>query len=504
MKHIRIFDTTLRDGEQSPGFSMKKEEKILLAKGLEALGVDVIEAGFPVASSEDFEAVLEIGRLCKKAEVCALARCNEKDIACAINALQHAIKPRIHVFIATSDIHLTYKLKMSKTQVIEKAVKGVLQAKTFTPRVEFSAEDASRSDRDFLCEVLEAVIEAGADVLNIPDTVGYMTPQEYGELILYLKTHVKGVDKVILSTHCHNDLGMAVANSLAGVMSGAEQVECTINGIGERAGNAALEEIVMGLKTKQSIYQATTSIDTTKLVSTSNLLGEITGHKVPFNKAIVGKNAFAHGSGIHQHGMLCYSQTYEVMDPKEVGFQSTQIILSKHSGKHALKHRLEELGMDLAHLDMDQIFTQFKSLADRKKNIYDEDLMMLVIDQKPKEHFKLINVHTESQFGEGATVKISLQAGEKVIEICQKADGPVSAIYKALQSIPEIGEGTLQDFSIHSFTPDESALGVVSIQWEEAGGKIWQGNGKNLDIVMAAALAFVDLLNRRHTVKNKS
>ena len=502
MKYIRIFDTTLRDGEQAPGFAMKKEEKVMFAKQLEALGVDVIEAGFPIASPQDFEAVHAIAKACDHAEVCALARCNEKDIECAIKALECASKPRIHVFIATSEIHLKYKLKMSREEVVVRAVKGVGQARAFTPRVEFSAEDASRSDRKFLIEVLEAVIAAGADILNIPDTVGYMTPGEYGDLIKYLRENVKGIENVIISTHCHNDLGLAVANSLAGVLNGAGQVECTINGVGERAGNAALEEVVMTMRTRRDIYFTETAIETERLVNISQLLGEITGHKVPPNKAIVGKNAFAHGSGIHQHGMLSNNQTYEVMDPKDVGFHSTQIVLSKHSGKHALKHRIHALGFDVESLNIDEIFIAFKALADRKKCVYDEDLMMLLMDKKPKAHFELMSAHVDSKFGEGATAKVVIKAGDIIEERTEQADGPVSAIYKAIQSLCKL-DGALQDFSINSFTPGESAVGVVSIQWEDSDGQKWQGNGRDLDIVMAAAQAFIDMLNRRYTVKNK-
>lgn len=377
MKHIRIFDTTLRDGEQAPGFAMKKDEKLAFAKRLEALGVDVIEAGFPIASPQDFEAVFAIAESCRNVEVCALARCNEKDIDCAIRALEKAVLPRVHVFIATSELHMEHKLKMTRKEVIEKAIKGVKQARSFTSRVEFSAEDASRTDREFLVEVLEAVIEAGADVVNIPDTVGYMTPGEYGDLISYLCVNVKGIEKAIISTHCHDDLGLAVANSLTGVLNGAGQIECTINGVGERAGNAALEEVVMAIKTKSDIYGAKTSIHSQELVSISQFLSEITGHKAPPNKAIVGKNAFAHGSGIHQHGMLSNNQTYEIMDPKDVGFESTEIVLSKHSGKHALKYRLQRLGIDVGAF-MDELFDSFKTLADRKKCVYDEDLLILV------------------------------------------------------------------------------------------------------------------------------
>ncbi len=377
MKHVRIFDTTLRDGEQAPGFAMQKEEKVAFAKRLEALGVDVIEAGFPIASPQDFESVQAIAESCQNVEVCALARCNEKDIDCAIRALEKAARPRIHVFIATSEIHMQHKLKMTREEVIKKAIKGVSQARGFTSRVEFSAEDASRTDREFLVEVLEAVIAAGADVVNIPDTVGYMTPEEYGDLIAYVSGNVKGIEKAIISTHCHDDLGLAVANSLTGVLRGAGQIECTINGVGERAGNAALEEVVMAMKTKSDIYGAQTSIHTPGLVGISQALSEITGYKAPPNKAIVGKNAFAHGSGIHQHGMLSNHQTYEIMDPKDVGFESTEIVLSKHSGKHALIYRLQQLGIDVGAF-IDELFVSFKDLADRKKCVYDEDLIILV------------------------------------------------------------------------------------------------------------------------------
>ena len=377
MKHVRIFDTTLRDGEQAPGFAMKKEEKVAFAKRLEALGVDVIEAGFPIASPQDFESVQAIAESCQNVEVCALARCNEKDIDCAIRALEKAARPRVHVFIATSEIHMQHKLKMTREEVIKKAIKGVSQARIFTSRVEFSAEDASRTDREFLVQVLEAVIAAGADVVNIPDTVGYMTPEEYGDLIAYVRSNVKGIEKAIISTHCHDDLGLAVANSLTGVLRGAGQIECTINGVGERAGNAALEEVVMAMKTKSDIYGAQTSIHTPGLVGISQALSEITGYKAPPNKAIVGKNAFAHGSGIHQHGMLSNQQTYEIMDPKDVGFESTEIVLSKHSGKHALIYRLQQLGIDVGAF-VDELFVSFKDLADRKKCIYDEDLIILV------------------------------------------------------------------------------------------------------------------------------
>lgn len=377
---IKIFDTTLRDGEQSPGFAMNIKQKVLLAQQLEKLGVDVIEAGFPNASPEDFESVRVIGETCPKVEVCALARCHEKDIEAAIHALKGAAKPRIHVFVATSDIHLQHKLKITREQAIEKAVMGVKMARSFTSRVDFSPEDATRSDRRFLVEILSAVIEAGADTINVPDTVGYMTPQEYGDLIGFLNQNVPGIEKMIIATHCHNDLGLAVANSLAGVMQGARQIECTINGIGERAGNASLEEVVMSLKTRRDLYQATTNIDTIQLLATSHLLSEITGQKVQANKAIVGENAFAHGSGIHQHGMISERSTYEIMKPEDVGFSSTHIFLSKHSGRHGLVYRLKALGIDLPREKLDRVFVKFKDLADRKKQINDADLILLAAE----------------------------------------------------------------------------------------------------------------------------
>jgi len=328
-----------------------------------------------------------------------------------------------------------------------------------------------------------------------------MTPGEYGDLIKYIIDNVKGIEKTIVSTHCHNDLGLAVANSLAGVLNGAGQVECTINGIGERAGNAALEEVVMTMRTKPDIYSTTTFIDTTKLVSISHLLGEITGHKVPSNKAIVGKNAFAHSSGIHQHGILVNKQTYEIMDPKNVGFESTQLILSKHSGKHALEHRLQELGIDVENISMDEIFTAFKALADKKKKVYDDDLMMLVMDQKPKPYFVLISAEVKSKFKEKVVSKVTMKAGNAILKHTGRGDGAVAALYKAFRSACKI-EGGLQEFSINSFTPGESALAVVSIEWLDSNGDIWQGNGHDLDIVMAAGQAFIDMLNRRHMVKN--
>lgn len=492
---IKIFDTTLRDGEQSPGFAMNIRQKILLAKQLERLGVDVIEAGFPNASPEDFESVKLIAETCRTPEVCALARCHEGDIAATIRALESAAKPRIHVFIATSDIHLEHKLKISREKAIEKAVMGVRLARAFTPLVDFSPEDATRSDRGFLVEMLTAVIEAGAETLNIPDTVGYMTPQEYGDLIGFLKKHVPGIDNLIIATHCHNDLGLAVANSLAGILQGATQIECTINGIGERAGNASLEEVVMALKTRQDIYQVQTKVDTNQLLATSRLLTQITGQKVQANKAIVGKNAFAHGAGIHQHGMIAERSTYEIMKPEQVGFPSTNIYLSKHSGRHGLQHRLKDLGIELDVKKLDEVFIKFKDLADKKKHIYDEDLILLSTEGEVKRTFELISLKVNTQTHENVKIHVSFRMGDQEIEAFAEDNGPISALYKVIAE--HVGlEGFLTEFDIHACTPEHEALGIVLISWNEE-GIVWHGHGADTDIITASGQAFIDMLNRR-------
>ena len=492
---IKIFDTTLRDGEQSPGFAMNIRQKLLLAKQLEKLGVDVIEAGFPNASPEDFESVRLIAETCQKVDVCALARCHEKDIEAAIHALKEAVNPRIHVFIATSDIHLRHKLKISRAEAIKKAVMGVHMARSFTSRVDFSPEDATRSDRGFLIDILTAVIEAGVDTINIPDTVGYMTPQEYGDLIGFLRKNVPGIDAMIIATHCHNDLGLAVANSLAGVMQGARQIECTINGIGERAGNASLEEIVMALQTRKDLYQVSTNVETTQLLATSHLLSQITGQKVQANKAIVGKNAFAHGAGIHQHGMISERSTYEIMKPEDVGFSSTQIFLSKHSGRHGLGHRLNELGIDLQPDKLDQVFIKFKALADKKKHIYDEDLILLSTEGEYQRKYELISVHVVSGT-QGAKIQVSFRMGESVINVAAEDNGPITAVYKAIATHVQL-PGMLTEFNIHACTPEQEALGLAYITWQEDEKTVWQGHGADTDSVMAAGYAFIDMLNSR-------
>ncbi len=375
---IKIFDTTLRDGEQSPGASMNHEEKMLIAQALVDLGVDVIEAGFPIASPDDFKAVSEVAANFRGVEICGLARCNDADIDRAWEALRHAERPRIHVFLATSPIHREFKLKMSKEQVVERAVYGVRRAASYCDNVEFSPEDAGRTEADFLCEVVEAVIAAGARTVNIPDTVGYATPAEMGRIIRTLKDRVANIERAVLSVHCHNDLGLAVANSLAAVENGAGQVECTINGIGERAGNCSLEEVVMALRTRQDYYQCDTRINSKRLVPTSRLVSETTGLLVQRNKAIVGRNAFAHEAGIHQDGMLKERTTYEIMRPEDVGLSSTDLVLGKHSGRAALHDRLKRLGFELTGEDLNRVFDEFKRLADRKKEVLDDDLVSLV------------------------------------------------------------------------------------------------------------------------------
>lgn len=492
---IKIFDTTLRDGEQSPGFSMNLKEKLMMAQQLEKLGVDVIEAGFPIASPEDFEAVKKIGEMCSKSEVCGLCRCNEGDIEAAIKALEKAKKPRIHVFIATSDIHLEYKLKISRDEAVKKAIMAVKMAKQFTDMVDFSPEDATRSDWNFLKEILEEAIKAGADTLNIPDTVGYSTPEEFGALIKFIREEVKGADKVIISTHCHDDLGLAVANSLAGVRNGAGQIECTINGIGERAGNAALEEVVMAMRTRPDLFSESTNINTRQIFTTSKLLSQITGQKVQSNKAIVGRNAFAHEAGIHQHGVLANRLTYEIMRPEDVGVSFNQIVLGKHSGRNALADRLKQLGIEVGKERLDAIFTKFKVLADKKKNIYDEDLIMMAMDYDLNKKYDLVSARIYSEKDKLATAKAIIKIGEEMVEMECEGDGPVSALYAAIIKATEL-KGKLTAFNINALTPDKEAVGMVKIEWLDEDNKSWFGHGSDTDIVIGAGKALIDVLNR--------
>lgn len=494
-KKIKIFDTTLRDGEQSPGFSMNLREKLIMAKQLEALGVDVIEAGFAAASPEDFESVKQIGELCKNVEVCGLARCHEGDIDRTIEALQGAAKPRIHVFIATSDIHLEHKLKISREEAIEKAVMGVKRAKAFTDRVDFSPEDATRSDRDFLVKILTEAIRAGADTINIPDTVGYSTPEEFGDLMKFLIENVPGGDQVIWSTHCHNDLGLAVANSLAGVLNGATQIECTINGVGERAGNAALEEVVMAMKTRPDIFQIETNIVSEQLYPTSKLLSQITGQKVQANKAIVGKNAFAHEAGIHQHGVLANRMTYEIMSAESVGRDNQKLVLGKHSGRNALSDRLKSLGIEVDQQRLDELFKKFKALADRKKNIYDEDLILVSMDYDVEKKYDLRTAEVYSVKDGIASAKVTVKVGDQIEEIEAEGDGPVSALYACIIKATALS-GSLTNFVINALTPEREAIGMVNIEWTDLDGRTWYGHSSDTDVTIAAGKALIDVLNR--------
>jgi 2-isopropylmalate synthase len=509
-KEIIIFDTTLRDGEQSPGAAMTKEEKIRIARQLEKLGVNIIEAGFAAASPGDFDAIHTIAGLIHNSIVCSLARASENDVRRAgeaiTPAMQHDEKNgRIHTFIATSKIHMENKLRMTEDQVVERAVQAVKWALEYTHDVEFSAEDAVRSDIDFLVRVFDAVIEAGATTINVPDTVGYSIPAPWGERMTTLIKRVKNSNKVVWSTHCHNDLGMAVANSLAAVMSGARQVECTINGLGERAGNASLEEVVMAIKTRRDFFNLDTRIDTTQIVPTSKLVSTITGYPVQPNKAIVGANAFAHESGIHQDGVLKHRETYEIMRAEDVGWNTNKLTLGKLSGRNAFRTRLTELGIQLASDDaVNAAFARFKDLADKKSEIFDEDLHALVSDEfvaDASETFKLVYLQVTSQTGEipHAYVTISDNGAEKKAE--SDGGGPVDATFKAIESIVKSGV-ELQLYSVNNITSGTDAQGEVTVRFAK-GGRIVNGQGADTDIVIASAKAYLNGLNKLHAKSQK-
>lgn len=496
---LYIFDTTLRDGEQSPGASMNKEEKIRVAKALERLQVDVIEAGFPIASPGDFEAVHAVANAITDSTVCGLARAVDRDIDRAAEALKGARSARIHTFIATSPIHMEMKLRMAPDQVLEQAVKAVKRARQYTDNVEFSPEDAGRSEIDFLCRVLEAVIAAGATTVNIPDTVGYAVPEQFGALIHQLIERVPNSDKAIFSVHCHNDLGLAVANSLAAVINGARQVECTINGLGERAGNAALEEIVMTVRTRQDVFKCGVDhLDTTQIVACSRLVAGITGFAVQPNKAIVGANAFAHESGIHQDGVLKNPETYEIMRAQDVGWSANRMVLGKHSGRNAFRTRLRELGIEfLSEEELNDAFTRFKDLADKKHEIYDEDLQALVTEANlaaENERITLRYIRVCSETGEipQATVSIWIDGQEK--RAVAQGDGPVDAAFKAIESIVHSGI-QLQLYSVNAITSGTDSQGEVTVRVEK-GGRIVNGQGADTDIVMASAKAYIHALNK--------
>ncbi len=493
-----IFDTTLRDGEQSPGASMTRDEKVRIAKALEKMRVDVIEAGFPVASEGDFESVQAVAQTVRESTVCGLARALDRDIDRAGEALKSANSARIHTFIATSPIHMKMKLRMSPDQVVEQAVRAVKRARQYTDNIEFSPEDAGRSELDFLCRVIEAVIDAGARTINIPDTVGYNVPEQFGGLIKSLIEKIPNADKAIFSVHCHNDLGLAVANSLSAVMNGARQVECTINGLGERAGNASLEEVVMAVKTRQDVFPCETMLDTRQIVSTSRLVSSITGFAVQPNKAIVGANAFAHESGIHQDGVLKNRETYEIMRAEDVGWSANRMVLGKHSGRNAFRTRLQELGIILAsEEELNETFSRFKALADKKHEIYDEDIQALVSETNlaaEKEVVKLIYVRVCSETGETpkAVVAVSINGKEQQSEA--QGSGPVDAAFKAIESMVKSGSD-LQLYSVNNITSGTDSQGEVTVRLAK-GGRIVNGQGADTDIVIASAKAYVNALNR--------
>ena len=493
-----IFDTTLRDGEQSPGASMTKDEKVRIAKALEKMRVDVIEAGFPIASPGDFEAVQAVARSIKDSTVCGLSRALDKDIDRAGEALKDASSARIHTFIATSPIHMQAKLRMEPDQVLEQAVRAVKRARQHTDNVEFSAEDAGRSELDFLCRVIEAVIDAGATTINIPDTVGYNIPQQFGELIGNLMSRVPNADKAVFSVHCHNDLGLAVSNSLAAVLNGARQVECTINGLGERAGNASLEEIVMAVRTRQDVFSCDTDLDTTQIVPCSRLVSGITGFPVQPNKAIVGANAFAHESGIHQDGVLKSRETYEIMRAEDVGWSANRIVLGKHSGRNAFRTRCQEIGIEFeTEEELNLAFSKFKDLADKKHDIFDEDLQALVSEASTAvedECYKLLALRVCSETGETPVAGITLSVdGEEKAGECA-GSGPVDAAFRAIEEI--VSSGTqLQLYSVNNITSGTDAQGEVTVRLEKA-GRIVNGLGADTDIVIASAKAYLNALNK--------
>ncbi|SHH27750.1 2-isopropylmalate synthase [Desulforamulus hydrothermalis] len=495
---VYIFDTTLRDGEQSPGVSLNINEKLQIARQLARLGVDILEAGFPITSHGDFAAVQAVAREVRGVTVAGLARANFKDIDCAWEALRDAEQPRIHTFIATSDIHLQYKLRKNRDQVVEAAVAAVRHARKYTSDVEFSAEDASRSDVDYLARVFGEVIKAGATVINIPDTVGYAMPDEFARFIKQVMEKTPGIEKVVVSVHCHDDLGLAVANSLAAVGAGARQVEGTVNGIGERAGNAALEEVVMGLYTRQDLYRLTTGFNTREIYRTSRLVSSLTGMPVQPNKAVVGKNAFAHESGIHQDGVLKERTTYEIMNPELVGIAASNLVLGKHSGRHAFRDRLAELGYNLSDEELNLAFARFKALADKKKEITDDDLQALVEDEirHIPDTYTLEYFHISSGSTVVPTATVGLRVGEERQEDAACGDGPVDAIYKAVDKITGIS-CTLVNYAINAITGGTDALGDVTVKLKCSGQeKIYTGRGVSTDILEASAKAYVNAVNK--------
>jgi 2-isopropylmalate synthase len=492
-----IFDTTLRDGEQAPGCSMTDREKLRIARALADLGVDIIEAGFPAASDGDFESVRMIAKEVRGPTICGLARCGEHDIQRAWKALEPAESARIHVFIATSPIHRKFKLKLTREEVLRRAVMGVKLARSFCDDVEFSAEDAARTEPEFLAEVLTAVIDAGATTVNVPDTVGYAVPGEFADLIRYLHGNVPNIDRAVISVHCHDDLGMAVANSLAAVEAGARQVECTVNGIGERAGNCAMEEVVMAVRTRGERLGVSTGVDTTRLYPASRLVAAVTGVHVPRNKAVVGENAFAHEAGIHQHGMLSHQSTYEIMRPEDVGMGGSRLVLGKHSGRHAFRDRVAALGLDLDEAELDRAFIAFKQLADRKKEVFDADIEALVLraDAAQSGPWRLVGMQIRSGKGTPPAAMVELAHADGTIRHeSADGDGPVAAAFRAIERATGV-DARLENFDIRNVTVggDAQCEAVVTV---EHGGHVYQGKGFDTDIVEASALAFLQAVNR--------
>lgn len=493
-----IFDTTLRDGEQSPGASMTSDEKVRIARALEKMRVDVIEAGFPIASNGDFEAVKAVADIIKDSTVCALARAKQIDIERAGEAIKPANSGRIHTFIATSPIHMEQKLRLSPDQVLNQAVAAVRMAKKYTDNIEFSPEDAGRSETDFLCRVIEAVIKEGATTINIPDTVGYNIPHQFGALIQELIERIPNSDKAVFSVHCHNDLGLAVGNSLASVLNGARQVECTINGLGERAGNASLEEIVMAVRTRQDVFDCDTHLDATQILNCSRLVSGITGFTVQPNKAIVGANAFAHESGIHQDGVLKSRETYEIMRAQDVGWSTNKIVLGKHSGRNAFKTRMAKLDIEFqSEEELNEVFARFKTLADKKHEIFDEDLQALVTEsstEQMNESIKLVSLSVCCETGETPNSKITLNVEGEEIKDESEGSGPVDASFRAIEKIADI-DVELQLYSVNNITTGTDSQGEVTVRLQQNGG-IYNGHGADTDIVIASAKAYVNALNK--------
>jgi len=494
---IRIFDTTLRDGEQSPGCSMNLNEKLSLARQLEKLGVDVIEAGFPIASEGDFESVRSVAGAIENAAVCGLSRTGKADVERAGRALEKAAKPRLHTFIATSDIHLEHKLRMTREQVLEEIDRAVRQARGYFDDVEFSAEDATRSDRDFVVQAFCVAVEAGATTLNVPDTVGYTTPAEYAALIRYLREQIPDSDRVVFSVHCHNDLGLAVANSLAAVGAGARQIECTINGIGERAGNTSLEEVVMALKTRRNVYgDIDTGVNTREIYPASRLLSSITGVQVQPNKAIVGDNAFAHEAGIHQDGVLKAAITYEIMTPESIGKASNELVLGKHSGRHAFRKRLEELSIEIDGEEFQRAFRRFKDLADAKKVIYNEDLEVIAADSRItiEDRVELVELSIQCGTAKPARASVELLVDGERRSTTAPGVGPVDAVFKGITDLTET-RGQLERYEVRAVTKGLDALGEVSVTVLEDGRRVI-GHGAHEDILVASAKAYLHAINK--------